>query len=314
MPPAWVETWGIPTPFPVGDVNCHFLDGKEPALVDPGPRTPEAWAALSKRLEGKRIRRLVFTHYHVDHAGLARRLQAEHGVEVAAHSVDGGVMAHWGDQADARVRDYAAGLTRAGVPPEQRERMRYGGIKVESLADPVKPDTLLEEGDHVRLGDQTFEVLHTPGHTAGSMLLRSAKRDGTFSGDTLLPHITPNALSVRASERGALPDYLATLRRLQHEELGTVLPGHGRAFRDASKVIRNALHHADVRQERIVRLLRERPGTAYEVARRLFLRLPDEQLFLAVSETLGHLEHLRLRGRVLVDTAAEADHYSASSP
>lgn len=314
VPPRWVETWGIPTPFPVGDVNCHFLPGKEPALVDPGPRTKEAWERLSQRLKGKRIRRLVFTHYHVDHAGLARRLQEEHGVEVAAHSVDGAVMAHWGDHAEDRVRDYAEGLTRAGVPREHRERMRYGGLKVESFADGVKPDQLLEEGDSIRLGDQDFEVLHTPGHTAGSLLLRSPHHDGTFSGDTLLPHITPNALSVRASERGALPDYLATLRRLQHEELGTILPGHGLAFESAATVIGNALRHAEVRQERMLRLLQERPGTAFELARRLFLKLPDDQLFLAVSETLGHLEYLRRRGRVILDDSGPADNYSSSSP
>lgn len=312
MSPRWAETWGIPTPFPVGDVNCHYLPGREPALVDPGPRTEPAWNALSRRVAGKRIRRIVFTHYHVDHAGLARRLQEDLGVEVAAHRVDGTVMAHWGEHAQDRVRDYAEGLTRAGVPAEHRERMRYGGIKVESLADGVRPDHLLEDGDRILLGDQEFEVLHTPGHTAGSILLRSPRRDGTFSGDTLLPHITPNALSVRLSERGALPQYLATLRRLQQETLGTVLPGHGPAFQDAATVIGNALRHAEVRQGRILRLLFDEAGTAYQLARRLFLRLPDDQLFLAVSETLGHLEHLRRNGRVHVDARGEADFYRAS--
>jgi len=309
VPPSYVQQWGIPTPFPVGDVNAYYLAGKEPALVDPGPLTPAAWATLSEKLKGKKIRRVLFTHYHVDHSGLAARIQRDFGAEVAAHAQDGAVLTHWGEHRDQRQADYEQGLIRAGVPKEHRERMRYGGIRIDSYAENATLDTPLEEGDRIRLGDRDFEVLHAPGHTAGSMLLRAPDGKTTFSGDTLLERITPNALSVRRSERDALPNYLETLRRLQRQELGRILPGHGNAFAKAPLVIAAALRHADVRQERLVRLVKEQPGTAYELATRLFLRLPDDQVFLAVSETLGHLEYLRRRGRIHVDTRGSDDLY-----
>lgn len=311
--PAWVERWGVPTPFPVGDVNCYYLPGRVPALIDPGPRTKEAWDALAKRIHGKRVRRVVFTHHHVDHSGLAARLKRELGVDVAAHRIDGSVLAHWGEGGEERQRDYQQGLERAGVPPDHRERMRYGGLKIESYAETVRPDHLLDEGQSLELGDRTFRILHAPGHTAGSILLQHVDEQVTFSGDTLLETITPNAVSVRASERGALADYLATLKRLQGVSLGTILPGHRNAFRDAPKVIGAALHHAQVRQDRIARQLRERPGTAWEVANRLFLRLPDHQLFLAVSETLGHLECLRRARRIRVATDGRVDRYESEA-
>jgi glyoxylase-like metal-dependent hydrolase (beta-lactamase superfamily II) len=310
--PAWTQRWGIPTPFPVGDVNTYYLPGKVPSLVDPGPKTDAAWRALSKRLEHLRIERVYFTHYHVDHSGLASRLQQEHGVEVAAHRIDAEVLRHWGEHGAERQRDYGEGLRRAGVPDEHREHMRYGGLKIEGYADTCDVDTLLEDGDRIELGDRTFEAIHAPGHTAGSCLLRSDDASATFSGDTLLERITPNAVSVRASERGALPDYLSTLRRLQGQELGVVLPGHGALFANAPDVIRQALRHAEVRQDRIARLVAEQEGTAWNVARRLFLKLPDDQLFLAVSETLGHLEFLRREGRVRVETVDDTDVFHAS--
>lgn len=313
MPSRRIERWGIPTPFPVGDVNAYYLPGKEPTLVDPGPLTPEAWSALSAKLQGKKIRRVLFTHYHVDHSGLAARVQRDFGAEVAAHAQDGAVISHWGEHRSQRQRDYADGLRRAGVPEAHLERMRYGGIRIDSYAENARLDTALEEGDTMRLGDRDFEVLHTPGHTAGSMLLRAADKKVTLSGDTLLERITPNALSVRKSERDALPNYLETLRRLQREPLGEVLPGHGNSFTDPADVIAAALRHAEVRQDRLVRLARERPGTAFGLATRLFLRLPDDQLFLAVSETLGHLEFLRRRGRIFTDTGGEADVFRAEA-
>lgn len=312
MIPSGVERWAIPTPFPVGDVNAWYLPGRVPALIDPGPRTPEAWRALEPHLRDHPVAVVVFTHHHVDHAGLAHRLQRDHGVRVVAHEAEAEILAHWGARAQERERDYEAGLVRAAVPEHHRERMRYGGRRFDSYAEGVQADRRVRDGDTIALGDRDFEVVHAPGHTAGSTLLCAPDGAFTFSGDTLLERITPNALSVRASERSALPDYLASLERLARRDLGTILPGHGPTFHDAGKVISAGLRHAELRRARIVRLLAERADTAFGVAQRLFPALPDNQLFLAVSETLGHLECLRRDGRTSVDAAGPADVYGAA--
>lgn len=301
--------WGIPTPFPVGDVNAWYLPGRVPALIDPGPRTNEAWETLERHLQRHPVKFVLFTHHHVDHAGLAARLQREFGVEVAAHRLEADVLTHWGEKAAERERDYETGLLRAGVPPNLLEKMRYGGRRFDTFAESVTPDQRLEEGSRVQLGDEEFEILHVPGHTAGSIVIRRLDRKISFSGDTLLAKITPNALSVRASERNALPDYLATLARLRTEELGDVLPGHGPRFSDPHDVIDKGLRHAELRQQRIVSFLQQGPSTAFEMAQRLFLRLPDNQQFLAVSETLGHLECLHRVKRVRVEQQGNLDQY-----
>lgn len=309
MLPSGVEHWAIPTPFPVGDVNTWYLPGNVPTLIDPGPKTGPAWDALEPHLKGKRIQRVLFTHHHVDHAGLAARLQRDYGAEIVAHKTEADVLAHWGERAQEREDDYEKGLIRAGVPETLLEQMRYGGRRFDSYAETVEVDRRLTGGDRIELGDRNFEVHHVPGHTAGSIVLRRDDHAFSFSGDTLLQKITPNALSVRASERNALPDYLGTLRRLQTTDLGVVLPGHGATFRNAPAVIANGLRHAELRQERILKLLAERADTAFGVAQRLFTKLPDNQQFLAVSETLGHVECLKQSKKVAVKKQGATDLY-----
>lgn len=290
-----IETWTIPTPFPVGGVNAYRLEGPRAALIDCGPRAPEAREALLSHLRARPVRDLVVTHEHVDHAGLARTLQAQ-GVEVILHRREARTLETWNEAAAQRERLYEAGLVAAGVPPEHRERMRYGGRKYDHWSETVHPDRLFEGGDRLPLGTRTLEVHDAPGHTPGSFLLSDG--DVTFTGDTLLETITPNAISVRADERGALRSYLDTLRRLQPRDWGTLLPGHGRPFTGADAIIHRALRHAEVRQDRMLRELATGPRTAFELVQRLFPHILPDQYFLATSEVLGHLGLLEIEGRI----------------
>lgn len=291
-----IQAWPVPTPFPVGPVNSYPLPGTNPAIVDCGPATVHAREFLAQRLEAFAPRRLVVTHEHVDHAGLAAWLQREHGVEVWLHEHDARVLQAWEREREARQADYAAGIEAADVPQRLRERMRYGGRKYEQLLEPVSADHTYGDGDTIALGDDEYRVVAAPGHTLGSHLLTNRRH--TFSGDTLLETITPNALSVRSSERGALPAYLETLQRIRGGTWGTIFPGHGQPFAGVDKIIERALRHAQLRQERILRILGTGAKTAWQVVEGLFPNLGDDQAFLAVSEVLGHLDALTMDGRV----------------
>lgn len=303
-----IEPWAIPTPFPVGPVNAYRLGGRYPTLIDAGPRTPEAETALLARLEAEPVEALVITHEHVDHAGLAGVLQRR-GVRVLLHKAEATTLARWEEAAEERERDYAVGLHAAGVPTERVERMRTAGRKYDAWTDTVQPDGTFAGGDRLRLGDEEYEVVDAPGHTPGSFLL--AGPDHTFSGDTILERITPNALSVRESERLALVDYLATLRRIRAREWGLVHPGHGTPFRGAGAIIDRGLERAKRRQEKILAHLGKGPLTVYAAVQRVFPTLESRDLFLAVSEVRGHLELLVHEDRATLREAPEGDQYAA---
>ena len=118
---APVERWEIPTPFPVGTVNGWRLAGDPRVLIDAGPRTPEALAALDRHLAKSPVDVLIVTHEHVDHAGLARHVQ-QHGVEVWLHETEARVLRRWAADSAAREADYAAGLAAAQVVPRKPVR------------------------------------------------------------------------------------------------------------------------------------------------------------------------------------------------
>lgn len=301
--PARPERIELPTPFPVGGVNAYYVPGDVPGLVDTGTRSGPARRALEEALEGLAVECVVVTHGHVDHFGLAAHLKRTRGAEILVHKADADVLSDYDRVAKRRTESHEEGLRRAGVPDGEVERMRKEAQRFDAWAEAVEVDRTLGHGDHVGLGDVEYEVLHAPGHTPGSMLLRSPEAAHTFTGDTLLERITPNALSVRNEDEDALATYLATLRRLGDEELGTILPGHRTPFEGHHEAVRRALRHADLRQERILETLQEGPRTAYEVAQSLFRRLPADQLFLAVSEVLGHLNALRNADEVETEDA-----------
>ncbi len=142
------------TYFPVGiyGANCCLVydDHGNAAVIDPGDEANEILEEIRNR--SLNVRAILLTHSHFDHIGAAARLQRELGVPVYVHADD--------------VR----GLTNA----------QYS---VMPLADPPVADHLLKDGDTVAVGDITFTVMHTPGHTVGSVCYRC--ENVLFAGDTL---------------------------------------------------------------------------------------------------------------------------------
>jgi glyoxylase-like metal-dependent hydrolase (beta-lactamase superfamily II) len=301
----------LPTPFPVGGVNAFYLPGAEPALVDVGTHTPAAWAELTKALDGRKVAHIVATHAHVDHFGQAAKACSSMGARLLAHELDSATIETFDESASRRAREYRDGLAHAGVPPAENANLWDQGRRFDDCGQSATVHQRLQEGDRLSLGDDEYEVLHAPGHTPGSLLLRQAEGEHTFTGDTILPQITPNALSVTRAERHALPTYLRTLHHLRELELGLILPGHRPAFEDHTTAIDGALRHAELRQQRILTILSQGVQTAYDVALALFRKIERKDLFLAISEVLGHLSVLEEEALV---TRHEGPRHDAFEP
>ena len=138
--------------------NCYILgDGEKPSsvlIVDPGAQA----ARIVEKLDGRIVDSIILTHRHYDHIGAVGELVSATGAKVIAHSIDAKAIQE-----------------QAGIGPD----IRYTRMK------PFGIDRTVEDGDEISLGGMILAVIHTPGHTAGSMCLYEEKGQALFAGDTL---------------------------------------------------------------------------------------------------------------------------------
>jgi glyoxylase-like metal-dependent hydrolase (beta-lactamase superfamily II) len=309
----------LPTPFPVGPVNCYVLLDDPVTVVDPGMLWIDSTAQLEAALrEAGRsvgeVAQILVTHGHPDHFGAAGWL---------ADAADASVLcgrAELPKLAPRVDRSQMAGvIDRLGIPDDMRTTFQsfYEGVR--DLTHPIAEDRLrlLDDGDTLAAGGRAWQVHVTPGHSVGHVSLYDAAARVLLSGDHLLACITPNPvlepdLDSPDGRRRSLVEYLASLERFVRLDPLLVLPGHGPRFRDVPTLTASMRQHHDSRADEILALLdRLGEATPYELSGEMFPHIEDFAVMLGVSEVLGHLDVLEDAGR-LVRTAAAPHRYAVA--
>jgi glyoxylase-like metal-dependent hydrolase (beta-lactamase superfamily II) len=320
--PDHIQCISVPTPYAVGPVNCYLLDGPAPALVDCGPASEEAEHALREGLHRAGIRPrdlalLVLTHHHPDHAGGLGWLRAESGAVLCGHPRNDRWLGG-DDEEEARNAAFFAWLyrycdaTATATTVETTDRLAANA----DAAGHARIARPLVEGDVVDLGYTRWHVYETPGH-AGSSISMVAEDGTSLVGDTLLHRISSNALAEpgypgEGCRHRSLPTYRQSLARLAAMDLALVLPGHGPSFTGHKDLIARRLRGQDERARRLLESLRDRDHTVLSLAMVLFPGLPPAQLFLGLSEVLGHLDLLEDAGLAAHEGEAPARYYARS--
>ena len=289
----------VPLPLALRSANAWLFPGREPALVDCGIGTPEGHLALMDGLRAAgvdpRHLRLFVTHGHIDHAGNAGALHREHGVRLQAPRDESRFIESFRRDTPRRHAAFAKALAEHGCPPEVVGDAQRRAERLDVMLEdtPIQED--LPDGAHLLLGDVEATAHRTPGHTPGSTVYLTADND-LLTGDTLLEHITSNAIELLERDRGRYHQYLRTLDGLRRFVGTRALPGHHGEFALTDALLDGHLEKHSRRSAKVLGHL-DRPKTAFQLLPEVLPHLAHDQVFLGMCEVVGHLHHLEIEGK-----------------
>jgi glyoxylase-like metal-dependent hydrolase (beta-lactamase superfamily II) len=299
----------LPTPWAVGAVNAYLLDDDPLTLVDTGPIHPAAVAALEEGLRdrGRRVEdleRVIVTHQHIDHWGLAAELVRRSGAElVALHGFSEWLAAY---PASLALEDGFADelLRRHGVGPVAASTAVYRGDT--GYGAPALVTRPVGDGDLLEFSGRRLRVLHRPGHSPSDTVLLDEEQGVLLGADHVMarpstPILSPPLVGAAGRERPrALRDYRASLRATAALDVDVILPGHGETVRDHRAVIAERLARYDRTTVNVYSALGSEPRRALEVAGGVRRRpLREAAMFYALCDVLGHLDELLDDGTIV---------------
>ncbi|WP_338666060.1 MBL fold metallo-hydrolase [Pararoseomonas sp. SCSIO 73927] len=300
----------MPLPGPPSHVNCWVVeDGDGWLLVDTGRSdepTRELWREIfATSLDNRPITRVLVTHFHPDHVGLAGWICAERGVPLLMP------RSEWQRTRILLMEDEAE-LTalfidlqrRAGATPDHLAWLWEEGFTYGRSVGPL-PRTYqpIGEGDLLRTRGRKWRVRIGAGHSPEMACLHDEAGRLLISADHILPRISPHVgLQPTEPDADPLGVFLAALESFSRIPADThVLPSHGEPFHDLHGRIAALRQHHEVSLARLAAGLTDRltPGlTAMDALPLLFGRsFTGRQLTFALAESLAHLALLDSRGR-----------------
>jgi glyoxylase-like metal-dependent hydrolase (beta-lactamase superfamily II) len=305
----------LPIPFPLKTMNVYFIDDSPRTLVDAGIKTEVAFETLKKGLKAigydlNSIERILITHGHIDHYGQAKKLSLLSGAPVHIHPKEYG-----------RIRSFIHSLgfiksilLRNGAPEPLVNAAIHYMESAQIMGDPLDEAFFVEDGDSILFKSMTWKAIHCPGHSPGLICFHWAEKKVLFTGDHLLKEITPNpVLNVHETKPPyrypSLKEYLASLEKIEELDLSLLLPAHGEEIHDVKGLIEKIFAHHKERMDRILFSLSKGEKTPFEIATDLFPGVSPFEIFLGISEAVGHLEILNEKGIVRVKEKEGKDYY-----
>ena len=307
----------VPLYEKLGGLNVYLLGEERLTVVDSGLFSLRARLALQAALgkSGRRladIERIILTHGHPEHVGLAHWIRKKSGAPIFIHPTERLDLTPGFHKRFVLLKDdYRDFLTRHGAPKALVLELLVMGRAMALLQPPVRCEwEPLLEGMQFKTGNDTWEAIHAPGHSPGLVCLYNREKRLLISGDHLLPTITPNpvfdvrrtSLESDGTPFRSLVNYMKSVEKVLALPIETVLPGHGEPFANPGVVLDEQMVFYRKRQDDIAAVLKSGPLNVYQTSLKLFARLAPWNRFMAISDVLGNLEVMEEEGRVIRET------------
>lgn len=305
-------------PFALDHINLWLLRDRQPdvhgtlvegwTVVDcciDSPSTRAQWEQVfASSLEGLPILRVIVTHMHPDHIGLAHWLCERWNVNLWISATDYqvarvAVYDRNGFGGEAGADFYTLhGMQDGEFLQHVRGRASYFPTLVPALPPRFRR---LMDGDLLEIGGRVWQCISGYGHAPEHIALYCGELSALISGDMVLPRISTN-VRVHASEPESNPLRLfltSLLRYLVLPEETLALPSHGKPFQGLHERIHQLQSHHQDRLNEILVAAEERSLSAFDVLPIMFKRKLDaHQMTFAMGEALAHLHWLWFEGRL----------------
>ncbi|PYE56440.1 MBL fold metallo-hydrolase [Deinococcus yavapaiensis] len=295
----------VPIPYPMRTVTVLIDTASPVTMIDSALHTPDAIEAIESGLaelglHWPDVERLIVTHHHPDHYGLAGLVEERSGAVVQMLDLDISRGARYWAMWESWLPGHVKHFVDHGTTPDVLETLESDSRTSRARVLPATRLAPLREGETGRLANRDWTVLWLPGHADGHLGLWNADEDLLIAGDAILPRISPNVGLYGYSRPDPLGDYFETLAKIRALNPARAVVGHhGPLMTGVAERAAQLTAHHEERLDLVRRELAERPRTAFDLSFAMFTReLGAGGRRFALAETLAHVEYLRLRGEL----------------
>jgi len=289
----------IPVPL-MQQVNCYLIRGENGfTLIDTGLYTKEGidiWEDLIS--SGIFIEKIVLTHFHIDHIGLAKWFKEKHRIPVYISS------AGYEEMKQRRKGDYTDWIVSIFQLHDGfrsfKESIEYQIAMEEQLlyAYEFEPDGLWADNQYIQLGNEAYETIWTPGHSPDHFCFYNHEREIMVIGDHVIDQLSPVILLESSSDMNPLMSYYNSLEKMKEYSIKLALSGHGHPIENVNKRIEEIKAGHQYRIEQILASLKDEEKTAGQMSQEIYRKANTKLAYGPIMSTIIRCIYLESIGKL----------------
>ena len=274
-------------PFGMREMNSYLVRGENGfTVIDTGSKSKES-IELWKRVttSGFPIEKVVLTHAHPDHIGLSKWFQKQYGVPVIISSLGYKEIL---ENRSSNYSDWINYLIKRHGGPELAETSR----EMEPYAFHFDPDEVFEMGQRIKLGNDMFETIWTPGHSPDHVCFYHRDQQLMLIGDHVLKDISPVIGVFSEGVVNPLQDYLESLEKIRTFSIDLALPGHGDIIINPEKRVEEMISRHQYQLQRTLEMVQNEGKTAGQICLEMYGELNIRKILAPLMSSITRLIYL----------------------
>lgn len=280
-------------PFGMYEMNSYLFRGENGfTIVDTGSESKESIDIWEKTIaSGITVEKLVLTHAHPDHCGLARWFQENHNVPVFISSL--GYQELQKKRNPNRV-NWLHSFLKSHDCPELTQNVGNS----EPAAYEFEPDGVFENQQTIKLGNDMYETIWTPGHSYDHFCFYNHEDQVMVTGDHVLSRLSPIVALWTENDENPIKDNFSSLEKVKAYPAKLALPGHGELIYNLNDRIDEMIKSHNYRLQQILSLVRGKEKTAWQVCQDIYVSLSTNKFYAPLMATIARLIYLEKNGEL----------------